>query len=1052
MTCSGSCSPRMLLTTAVLLAAGTIAASAQERLPSVDFRFLTGHTGEFWPGDFDDDGETDLAARDASSGRLAILPGHGDGSFGPPILSDTDGWPLGAADLNGDGRLDVIAEAGSNVVVLPGNGDGTLGSPRTVLAADAEFVRVADMDVDGHLDVVIGEQAESLHVVPGNGDFTFRSPVTLTTAPWPHGAAIADLNEDGQPDVVVAHRYDHRLIMFRNDGGLLFTPVDLPIDASSTGVVARDLNGDDRVDLAVSVRGPSDDGPWEFGAVYVYAGNGDGTFAAPRAFPTAVGPHSVAVGDFTHDGTLDLATSNGAQYLFLDNSCGEAVGPHAASILPGNGDGTFGPPTTFELRNRDSLVGARNLNAADLDDDGFPDLLVGWKSILLTNAPRANQPPVLVDAGNDRVVRNAPEVLLRGRAVDPDGHYLTYAWSDGGAGGDFYAPVPDTCYAVHRTGVFRLTLTADDGHGGVASDSVNISKPAEDGPDLTGTDVFDPGAPGSFTYEDGTYTVRGNGEDIWGVEDDFYFVHGTWSGDFDVTAHVTSVENVHRWTKAGIMIRAGASPEDVHASVFATPTTEKGIAFQRRPPDDDPGVENESVHTPGPAVAPPVWLRLSRRGATMTAWYRKTAADAWTAIGSDSVPMPDSVRVGLAVTSHVSGTLATATFEEFTVSAPGGGDPGGLPEGWSCGDVGDVGAPGNCTYRPLEEDDSSDGWSLRGSGADIWGTSDEFTFAATQMSGDFSIAARVASVESVNRWTKAGIMIRTSDDDGARHASFFVTPGVEKGTAFQRRPVEGGTSVHTAGPVTTAPFWVRLTRTGDVIRAYYRKEITDPWRFLAMQAFTALPDRLSAMIVVSSHVDGALASAEFSHVTVERVHSMQSVDIGTTTSGSTVSDGTIVSMEGNGADIWGTADAFRLHYVRWSGDGTITARVRSLEDTHRWAKAGVMFRESLTPGSKHVMAIVSSSMGLALQSRAATGGISASTTPVPGSAPAWIRLHRFGDRFSAEFSEDGEFWFWHAIGEVTVSMNSDVYVGLPVTSHSSGTLATAVFDDVVIEP
>ena len=127
-----------------------------------------------------------------------------------------------------------------------------------------------------------------------------------------------------------------------------------------------------------------------------------------------------------------------------------------------------------------------------------------------------------------------------------------------------------------------------------------------------------------------------------------------------------------------------------------------------------------------------------------------------------------------------------------------------------------------------------------------------------------------------------------------------------------------------------------------------------------------------------------LAAARFDNVVVDEPEPMQSADIGATAQGSTTTEGLETTIAGNGGDIWGSADAFRFSYTRWNGNGTIMARVRSLEDTNAWAKAGIMFRESLAPGSKHVMAIVSSSRGLAVQSRSSTGGVSASTTPVPG--------------------------------------------------------------------
>ena len=128
---------------------------------------------------------------------------------------------------------------------------------------------------------------------------------------------------------------------------------------------------------------------------------------------------------------------------------------------------------------------------------------------------------------------------------------------------------------------------------------------------------------------------------------------------------------------------------------------------------------------------------------------------------------------------------------------------------------------------------------MRGSGSDIWGTADEFHYVWAQWEGDFEITARVDSVQNVNAWTKAGIMIRANLNPGSMHASLFATPG--KGVAFQRRPVENGISVNTRGPATTAPVWLKLQRTGTVVAAYSRKATTDAWTMIGQETLPDLP-------------------------------------------------------------------------------------------------------------------------------------------------------------------------------------------------------------------
>ena len=70
--------------------------------------------------------------------------------------------------------------------------------------------------------------------------------------------------------------------------------------------------------------------------------------------------------------------------------------------------------------------------------------------------------------------------------------------------------------------------------------------------------------------------------------------------------------------------------------------------------------------TYGPALAPAVWVRLFRQGNVVTAWY--SVGDAWVLVGSDTIDLPETVLVGIAVTSHQEGALATGTFDNVTIT------------------------------------------------------------------------------------------------------------------------------------------------------------------------------------------------------------------------------------------------------------------------------------------------------------------------------------------------------------------------------------------------
>jgi regulation of enolase protein 1 (concanavalin A-like superfamily) len=365
---------------------------------------------------------------------------------------------------------------------------------------------------------------------------------------------------------------------------------------------------------------------------------------------------------------------------------------------------------------------------------------------------------------------------------------------------------------------------------------------------------------------------------------------------------------------------------------------------------------------------------------------------------------------------------------------------GSLPGQWRSTDIGAVGAAGRFS--------DGDPVVIEGAGADVWNTADAFHYAYQQVTGDWEIVVRVGSIEPVQAWTKAGVMFRESLSPGSKHVSWFATAG--KGLAFQVRRGDGGLSSHTAGPIAYAPMWMRLVRRGNTFAAYYRHLHDQGWRLAVVDDGTVrLPETIYVGMAVTSHQAGTLTTATFDSVRSEHV-AWSSTDIGSVgVAGSVIDRGSYVSIEASGADIWNAADAFHFLHREWAGDGAISSFVFSLEGTHAWAKAGVMFRESLSSGSKHVMLVATPGKGLAMQYRASTAGPSSIAALAAGTIPKWVRLTRRGDTFTGAVSEDG--FNWTNVGAVTVPMNSAIEAGLAVTSHAAGTLATAIFQSQYVE-
>ena len=152
-------------------------------------------------------------------------------------------------------------------------------------------------------------------------------------------------------------------------------------------------------------------------------------------------------------------------------------------------------------------------------------------------------------------------------------------------------------------------------------------------------------------------------------------------------------------------------------------------------------------------------------------------------------------------------------------------------------------------------------------------------------------------------------------------------------------------------------------------------------------------------------------------------------------------------VDGAGADIWGTADAFRFVYQFFSDDGEIVARVVAQDSTHPFAKAGVMLRSSLDPSSPHVILDVKPDGGLELMARSASGHDTVFIGGGQAAPMAWLKLVRSGSEVTGLHSGDG--LNWTTIGAIALtSMPSDLVAGLAVTSHEPTRVNHAIFDSV----
>lgn len=174
-----------------------------------------------------------------------------------------------------------------------------------------------------------------------------------------------------------------------------------------------------------------------------------------------------------------------------------------------------------------------------------------------------------------------------------------------------------------------------------------------------------------------------------------------------------------------------------------------------------------------------------------------------------------------------------------------------------------------------------------------------------------------------------------------------------------------------------------------------------------------------------------------------------SQDIGGAPGGSSV---TVVGSNGlnvtaAGSDLGGNADQCNFQYQLLNGDFDISARVAGLSPADVWAKAGLMARETLDPGSRFAASLTTPAMnGTFFESRLTTSGASASAGSFPANYPnTYLRLKRTGALFTGYAGFDGQ--TWTQLGTVSIAMPAQIYFGFVVSSHSSSQTTTAQFRD-----
>lgn len=319
-------------------------------------------------GDFNSDGQLDIVVAGHWSDSIFIFLGYGNGSFENKqeysTGSFTRPWSVAVGDFNNDNQLDVVtANFGSNnVAIFLGNGDGTFPNPATSfvsVGSNPYFVIATDFNNDKKWDIaVVNYFSDNVGILLGYGNGTFEHQVNYSTGAGsgPRSIATGDFNSDGLPDIVVTNSLTNTVglvLGFKN--GTFFSQLEYSIADQSLpmSVAVGDFNHDGQLDMVIASFGVNN--------IDILFGYGHQTFlrVPPYSTGSSSQPCYIAVGDFDKDNRLDVAVANNN----TDN----------IMVIFGSGDGTFSNQTVYFTGKGSHPYG---IAIGDLNNDNHSDIVV----------------------------------------------------------------------------------------------------------------------------------------------------------------------------------------------------------------------------------------------------------------------------------------------------------------------------------------------------------------------------------------------------------------------------------------------------------------------------------------------------------------------------------------------------------------------------------------------------------------------------------------------------------------------------------------------------
>lgn len=371
--------------------------------------------------DMNGDGYEDIIEA-GENNYIAVMLNKKDGTFASPkAFYQTDGIPqaLAIGDVNGDGIPDIVSVSPStnDVSVLIGVGNGlfhaeTAGgsgtaAPIYAVGVQPVYVTLADLNGDGRLDIVTADyQGDTVSVLINRGNGTFKRGTTYAVGRGPDCVEVADMNGDGKPDIVVVNSGDNTLMVLRGkgDGSVVRPQTTLlgfaPALATFQSIAIADVNHDGHPDVAITDTGTA------ASTVQLLLGKTGGGFGHPKQFKTDLTPRYVRFADVDGDGNSDIIVSS--------------TGVQTIQVMLGNGAGWFHDVKTYPAAGISGEIELQGFAVGDVNNDGKPDIVSVNPSslavkVFINRGDGSFNPPGTYNTGDD------PSAVATGD-LNGDGH------------------------------------------------------------------------------------------------------------------------------------------------------------------------------------------------------------------------------------------------------------------------------------------------------------------------------------------------------------------------------------------------------------------------------------------------------------------------------------------------------------------------------------------------------------------------------------------------------------------------------------------------------